>query len=386
MVIVLFPQSLLHSKLGTLSTGTWLHGFDRWDARYYVTIAEHGYTTHQPDARAFFPGYPLVVRAAHSLTAGLFSYEQTGCLVSFIAFVLATALLYRLVFERFGLRAALVSSALFCWFPTSVFFLAPYSEAFFALEILTVATLVDRRRWWWAAVVVGYASATSPEALVLVVALAAAALAAHRGLWRSIGYGLVGSLGMAAYVLYLGLRFKKPLDFIDVESNFHRVAIAPFVGVIENIGAIPHALIVHGSRFTVLPNLTAAALSTNIAWMWIVDDVAMLLAVAALIKLVVLAVRRGREPPLGRNPGVPTFWIVVLAGIVLIVSSTVLRSKGSPVSTESAARLVSVAFPLYPGLYLLASRRQTVIIVGLAFSITAACLTQILFNLGYWVT
>ncbi len=209
-MVSLFPQAMQHSKLGTLSSNTWLGVFDRWDARYYTTIAAHGYSSHFVDARAFFPGYPIVLRIAYEITGGVFTYSQTGCLVSFVAFVAAAVLLHRLVARRLGTRAALISTILFCWFPTSLFFLAPYSEALFALEILVVATLLDRGRWWAAALVAGYASATSPESAALTAAIVIAALVGHRGLRRAIGYGLVGSYGAVAYVLFLGVGSATP--------------------------------------------------------------------------------------------------------------------------------------------------------------------------------
>ena len=386
VVVVLFPQALLHSKLGTLSTGTWLDAFDRWDARYYLTIAAHGYPAHASDFRAFFPGYPLMVRLVHDVTGGLLSYTAAGCLVSFASFVVASGLLYGLIARRFGTRAALVSTLLFCWFPTSLFFLAPYSEALFALEIVAVATLLDRSRWWWAAIVAGYASATSPESVALTAALVVAALVARRGIGRTIGYAAVGSFGAAAFVTFLGIRFGDPLGFSNALPSFHRVVMAPYVGLIENVGGIVHDLRNPGSAVHVLPNLSAKVLQTNEVWMWMVDDAALILAGVALITLIVMAVRAHRDPNSADHVPVPIAWIVVLAGITLLASMSVVKVTGAPANTEAAARLVSVAFPLYVGLYLLVRRWQAPIIIGLSLSIAAAVLTQIMFNLGYWVT
>ncbi len=381
-----FPQSLLHSRLGTLSTGTWLEVFDRWDARYYLTIAAHGYPAHAPGVRAFFPGYPLVVRAVHVLTGGLLTYAQTACLVSMTTFVTAAGLLYRLVAIRFTARTALISTLAFCWFPTSVFFLAPYSEALFALEILAVATLCDRGKWWWAALVAGYASATSPESVALTGALVIAALVARRGLQRTVGYALAGSFGAVAFVTYLGIRFGKPLAFADALSGFHRVAMVPLVGMVENIGAIHQVLTTPHSPITGVRHLTATGLWSNVVWMWLVDDVALVLAVCALVTLIAATLRhRRRAGPLLESP-VPIAWTVLLAGVITTASATVIHVPGGPVSTEAVGRLVSVAFPLYVGLTLMVGRQRALVVVGLALSIAAALATQVLFNLGYWVT
>ncbi len=384
LVLVAFPGTLLHSKLGTLSDGTWLGAFDRWDAAYYVTIAAHGYPAHLPDARAFFPGYPVVVWAVHGVTGGVLGVAQTACLVSFAAFVLGAGLLESLVAGRLGGRASLVAAALFCWFPTSVFFLAPYSEALFALEILAVATLVERGRWWWAALVAGYATATSPEAVVLTAALVVAALGARRGLWRTAGYAALGCFGAAGYMAYLGARFGRPLDFAQVQTDFHRTVVFPFVGVAENIDAVFGVLTAHRTDISVLPNLTVDALWSNVAWMWVLDDAVLLTAVVALVVLVFrsLADHRDRRPSGER---VPPAWIVVLGGVTLIAAGTVIRQSGYA-STESAARMVSVAFPLYVGLALLFRRRATPLAVSLGVSVAVALVVQVLFNFGYWVT
>jgi hypothetical protein len=379
-VVVLFPQSMMHSKLGTLSRGTWLGAFDRWDAGHYTAIAAHGYGGH-PDQAAFFPGYPLVIRLVGEVTGGTATDAQLGCLISFAAFVGAAGLLYPLVARRFGTRAGLVSTVLFCWFPTSVFYLAPYSEALFALEIVAVATLVDRGRWWWAAVVAGYASATSPESVALTAALVVAALVAGRGLRRTVGYAVVGSLGAAAYLVYLGVRLGSPLAFAHALPDYHRITLPPFVATVENIGSVHRELSSMGSTTG-----TARSLLANVVWMWVVDDVAVVAAAAALIGLVVLAVRARRTPGSSIGARIPLAWLVILGGILLIASSTAIRTPGTLANTEGVARLLGVAFPLYVGLYLLVRRWQAPIVIGLGVSVAAAVVTQVLFNLGWWVT
>jgi hypothetical protein len=162
--------------------------------------------------------------------------------------------------------------------------------------------------------------------------------------------------------------------------------MAPYVGLIENVGGIIHDLRNPGSAVHVLPNLSAKVLQTNEVWMWIVDDAALILAAVALITLIVMAVRAHRDPNSADHVPVPVAWIVVLAGITLLASMSVVKVTGAPANTEAAARLVSVAFPLYVGLYFLVRRWQAPIIIGLSLSIAAAVLTQIMFNLGYWVT
>lgn len=397
-VVVLFPQSVQHTKLGTLSSGTWFGTFDRWDASYYTAIAARGYPSHPAYVRAFFPGYPVVIRVVHVMSGGLLGYSQTGSVVSFAAFIAAALLLHRLVARRFGSRAAMVAVLLFCWCPTSCFFLAPYTEALFALEILLVATLLDRGRWWPAALVAGYATATSPEAAAITLAIVVAALIARRGTARIVGYAVAGGWGAAAYMIFLGIRFGDPLAFAAVLSHWQRVEGFPFVGVVRNVSSIHRVLGQAGPLGT-----ESNVIAHNVALVWLLDDFMMVVAGCALVYLVVIALRARsatgaldtRSPlaaasaPDSRSPvggRVPMTWIVVLGGIVAIASTTTIRFAGTFTSTEADARLVSVAFPLYPALYLMLRRWPGTIILLITSTIAAALLFQVMFNLGYWMT
>jgi len=376
-----FPGTVLHTPLGTLNDGRWLGAFDRWDAAHYLQIAGHGYPASDPSLRVFFPGYPLVVRSVSAASGGLIGLVASACLVSMAAFLASGALLYRLVASRFGRRAALASTVLFCWFPTSIFFLAPYSEALFALEILIFATLLDRRRWWWAAAVAGLASATSPQGLVLALAIGVAAVLAHRGPARVVGSVALSAWGLVGYTLFLGVRFGRPLAFVQQETYWHRVAGFPLVAVIENLATVPHQ--VHQARVTTGVLHTAAL---DVSWMWALDDIGLLLATAVLVYLVIAKLRARTSPESSPAGRMPVVWLVILAGIVGIVSTTAIRAPGAPANPEADIRLLCVAFPVYPGLYLMTGGRRTVLVGGLVLTVVAALITQVLFSLGYWVT
>ncbi|MHB1711271.1 MAG: mannosyltransferase family protein [Acidimicrobiales bacterium] len=380
LVVVTFPGAMQHSRLGTLSSGTWLGTFDRWDAAYYTTIAAHGYPTDPQRLRAFFPGYPLIMRSVYDLAGGALAYSQAGCLVSWTALVLSALLLYRLVDDRFGSRAALVSVVLLCWFPTSCFLLAPYSEALFILEILMTVTLADRGAWWSAAMVGGYASATSPEGLVLALAIGVAAIAAHRGVWRASRYTLLGTWGLAAYSIFLDIRFGDPLSYVTEQRDWHRVTGLPFANVVENIGAIRHVM---DERGPVPP--AYRFVRTNIVLAWMLNDAVMVLALAAVIFLVATARRRWVRGGEGERQTIPLSWIIILGGILGTLSVSSIRFAGSLISTESDARLLSVAFPIYPALHLMVRRWSVLLAAAVVISIAAALLFQAMFNLGYWV-
>jgi hypothetical protein len=394
LVVVLLPQSRQHLSNGSLSAGTWAGTFDRWDSTYYLGIAQHGYPLGNVSQSAFFPGYSLLVAAVHALSLGGLSYLQSSLTVSWIAFVAATILLYQLAARLFGLRVALIATALFCWFPASLFFLAPYSEALFALEIVALLSLIERERFAAAACMAAYASATSPESIALTVTLVLAAICARWGLWRIVSYAVVSIIGIAAYMVYLWARFKDPFEFESVQKFWHRSENLPFVGLFRNFIAL--------HRFFVGPGqLPGGTLPTyaNIKWMWMLDDASLIAATGltvALFAMWMLRARRHEMPLFGpsamtsanEDGPIPVTLVVFATVIVLIAASTTIFPYGLSTfaSTEGEARFVSIAMPLYMSGALVIRRYPSLICMAIGGSVIASLLFQALFNLGYWVT
>src|SRR5215467_10223816 len=65
---VLFRMGLTGAVSAPLAPADLLASWQKWDANWYLSIAQHGY--NQAQATAFFPLYPLFVRAAAVLTGG----------------------------------------------------------------------------------------------------------------------------------------------------------------------------------------------------------------------------------------------------------------------------------------------------------------------------
>jgi hypothetical protein len=391
LVLTLFPQSRQHLAFGTLSNGTWFGAFDRWDSAYYTEIASHGYLAGQPGYSAFFPGYPALIWCVHTLTFGSLSYLRVGILVSWVSLVAASILLYRLTRRHFDERAALIATGLFCWFPASLFFLAPYSEALLVLELLVVVTLLDKKWFLVAALIAGYATATSPEAIVLIVAIVAAACLSRRGVARVAGYAAVSCAGLVAYGGYLWARYGSPIEFDKVQKLWHRSENPPFFGLYRNVVALLHYFQGPGpAPGGVTPTFT------NVRYTWLFDDTALVVAAIATIGFAVLAARPWLErrrlgPAPASTPApfsIPSSFLIIAVGIMLIGACTTIYPYGAShfASTEGEARFVSVVFPIYiAGGYLL-RRRPALLFWVLGSSVAAALLFQALYNLGYWVT
>ena len=396
LLLTLFPQSIQHLGFGTLNHGTWFGAFDRWDSAYYTSIAAHGYPVAQPVYSAFFPGYPLLIRLVHELSFGQLPYVQSAMVVSWASFTGATLLLYQLGVRHFDRRVALIATGLFCWFPASLFLLAPYSEALLALEILAVVALLDRRHFVAAAVVAGYASATSPQAIVLAGAVVLAAILARQAIIKSVGYAVISGAGLIAYGGFSWSTYGSPIEFDKVQKLWQRSENLPFFGLYRNVVALREFFVGPGPS-TGGPDVTYA----NLKYVWILDDVALALAGVLTVVLVWLAVRPrlsarsgtgAHAPPRLAVPrtgvSIPASFLVVTLGIVLIAACTTIYPYGSSTfaSTEGEARFVSVVFPLFLAAGYLLRRRPGLLVWVVGLSAAAALLFQALYNFGYWMT
>jgi len=195
---LILPDSVgFHSqapRVGNLE----LSGWYEWDAAWYLRIAANGpqmgyspYVTsdvHHFSAFAFFPLYPLTVRAAATFAPGALdpipaapnggaprpSLLVVALIVSNVIFALALVALYLLALARAGPAAARRAVWLLCLFPTSVFFSAPYSEGMFLLWLVLFFLMLQRQRWWLAGLCGALAAATRSLGVALVLPYLAA--------------------------------------------------------------------------------------------------------------------------------------------------------------------------------------------------------------------
>ncbi len=175
--------------------GPLLSAWYRWDAEWYLRIAgngpQMGYSSywvnkdHHFSAFAFFPLYPLTVRAAATVVPGALDAVPFGgpaqpqliavsLVVSNVIFALALVALYLLALARAGPAAARRAVWLLCLFPTSVFFSAPYSEGMFLLWLVLFFLMLQRQRWWLAGLCGALAAATRSLGVALVLPYLAA--------------------------------------------------------------------------------------------------------------------------------------------------------------------------------------------------------------------
>jgi hypothetical protein len=199
---------------------------NRWDAPLFVAIARHGYadrvaglTAHQVEGlRAFFPLYPLLVRAI----ACLFGVSELSAAVavSVAAGAGAVALLYRIALRVTGEEAAGRAVLLFSFFPGAMVLSMPYSEGIMILLAAATLLALMEERWWLAGLTAALATASRASALGLVPACLWMAVRAYRrgAGWRPFVAPALAPAGIGTFFAFLWARTGDPLAYLNAEK------------------------------------------------------------------------------------------------------------------------------------------------------------------------
>ncbi|HVU35681.1 MAG TPA: mannosyltransferase family protein [Opitutaceae bacterium] len=335
---------------GFLPPRTVLDWFLRWDALWYLDVAEHGYHfAHPGDPTTnvgYFPLYPWLMRLV-SLN-GVLDRRAAGYVVSFVGFWLACVLLWRLVAREWrDQRIARWAVTFLVFSPISFFFTSLYSESWFLPLSIGCLLAARRRRWWLAGIFGALAAFTRIVGVALVVPLAWEALLAMReeGGWRWPRLSeILGSampvLGILAYAAVMWATFGNPFMYSQAQID-------------------------SGRHFTWFWGLFARSSFTGLSlfyrWWFAGTVVISLLALAAGVLL------RMRT----------TYIVYALTFGFIYISARFI---------DSVPRYFGVLFPLYIVAALLVVRWPRLATPLLALSVILQTLSVILFVNGYWFT
>ncbi|MCM4083069.1 mannosyltransferase family protein [Paractinoplanes hotanensis] len=212
----------------TPATAELLTGLNRWDTEHYLRIAESGYST-DPGSPAFFPLYPLLIRATDVIVPG--GALVAALLVANVAAFGALAMVYRLADGEFGPRVAQRATWYLAIFPTGFFLFIGYNESLFILLMAGALYAGRRGCWWWAGCFGALSSATRLFGVLLVLPLAVE-------YFRQVGWPLrrlrldvlslaLIPLGAALYSLYCLFALNDPLAFSAAQDRWGRQYTAP---------------------------------------------------------------------------------------------------------------------------------------------------------------
>jgi hypothetical protein len=184
---------------------SFLEGWDSWDVSLFIKVAKYGYGGYpaqypDKDIEAFFPGFPVVLRAVHGFVP---SWAAAGLLVSFVAGAVAMVYLSRLagLDGIDGDRAVLY----LVLSPYAVFLAAGYSEALFLAFALPGWYAARRGHWAAAGLLVAAAATVRVSGAFLAIALVVEWATTSRDL-RVLGWlaaPFVALFGYAAYLHHL---------------------------------------------------------------------------------------------------------------------------------------------------------------------------------------
>lgn len=307
--------------------------FGSWDGRWYDEVARHGYLLvpgRQSDP-AFFPLYPMILRAFHA--AGI-PILPASVVLSQVALLLGLLALYELGRQLLPQADAARAAVLAAVFPIGFVFSMEYPEApVFALLALA-GFFALRGRWIGSALFAATATLARPEGVLISIPIAVLAIRLWRALpqparGRAVAAALAAPAALLSFPLYLGWTLHNPLAWEVAQRAWGRSFKTD--GLVRLFTSFPAELHRHP---------------------WFVRDAAFV-----VVYLVLLAG--------ARRAGVGWEWIAFGLLIVLLPLTTG--------SFESDARFGLLALPVYWGLALLTRRRWAEwLLIGASLVLLAA--------------
>jgi mannosyltransferase PIG-V len=364
IVISLLTGTLFYDIPG--SDRTLLGLWHRWDVKWYVFVADHGYRWHPPPIQsdlAFFPLYPLCMHIL-TLLSPLSTYGA-GLLITSLSFAAALYLLHRLVVHDFGPEVAERTLYYLGLFPTALFFFTAYPEALYLACCLGCVYALRLRRWWIAGLCGMAAALTRQLGLLLVVPFAIEYLES-RQLERPVSLRSLARLGpivlvpagTLAFMIYLQIAQGNALLFLRAQEAWGRTLAPPWQGMLTDINHIMHPI-------TYLPMHTQVA-----------EHTLALLDLSFLALFLALLVIGVRYLPRSYTAYTLTVWLTILINPAI--------GPRQPLALLSVSRFGLVLFPPFIVLGLL-GRRRAVDRFLLALFVALLSLFTIVFVRGRWI-
>lgn len=192
------PGELQGEGIASGPSTSFIESWNRWDADRFRAINEFGYGAVGDETNyAFFPGFPLLVKALNLLDIDL---TLAGLLVSLVAGLAAAVALGRLT----GLAGGRPELGVLAWAlaPFAVYLAAPHSEALFCAFAFWAWYYARTGRWWTAGLLGMAASVVRINGIFLAVGLVVLFLTTQGRPWRKGPAVLLPFLGTVAVFTY----------------------------------------------------------------------------------------------------------------------------------------------------------------------------------------
>ncbi len=211
----------------------------RWDSFWYTSISRHGYnfSDQKNSSIAFFPLYPMLIKAGHLATGAGEAKVSFGLNIVFS--FLAVLYLYRLAKIDYDEKKSLAVVAVFLFFQPAYFFLAGYPDALFAMLAIFSLCLARKKAWGKAGIAAGLLAVTKPYGILILPALGLEYLWSHswnakiffkRIDWLPL---LLPLFSFGGFVLFNYFEFHNPLAFLDAQQTWGRTLTNPALALWE---------------------------------------------------------------------------------------------------------------------------------------------------------
>lgn len=267
----------------SFSRNEFLNLVTKWDGEWYYNIASDGYrwddVLPHRGRFAFFPAFPLAVRAAGWVVDNVI---VGGLIVSLGAFLWALTYLFRLAREELDESAARAAVLLLAFYPFAIFYGVLYSESLFLLAVLGAFYHLRRTEWakasGWALIV----GLTRPNGFLVSAVLAVALTERFVRLrregrfddreWARLRAGMVVSVlpiaGTLIYSLFCWSRTGDPLAWLRLQEFWGRGVYTFGQMVVDRYNRITQEGFL--AYVTALPtdfvNICAAVFAVAAAW------------------------------------------------------------------------------------------------------------------------
>lgn len=279
---VTFPLARPEQFTVFASTDHFWDTFARNDSGWYLGIASRGYRW-VPGGRgnlAFFPAYPLLMRAVGRAVGGTQSdFYFGGIVVSWLASIGGIALVYALARRLMAHERAWHAALLTYVFPFAFFFGVVYSEALFVLALATALYGLESRRWGLAVLGGAVLTATRVNGVMAVPALVVIGWQAAGGevaaRFRGALAGAAAVAGIAAYCAYNWTVSGDPFEWYHAITRwgYHpgtTLTANPLWVFAANLSTRPYAYLVgeHAAPYDVLNGLFPVVMVAALPWIW----------------------------------------------------------------------------------------------------------------------
>jgi hypothetical protein len=214
----------------------YLEAWARYDACWYMTIAERGYRApigSYGDMRPnFFPLFPVLVTAIIPLAripllAGLIA--SNACYLVFLL------LLWRLICLDWSPDVARRATWIYLLFPSAFFLSGAYSESLLLAVVAGALLAARRKRWLLAGVLAALATLARPVGIAAVVPIVFEYLTEHQtaaaggdhpaGIWLRLL--LPTLLAVAGYLVFASTMFGDPMATVTGQASIRGPVAAP---------------------------------------------------------------------------------------------------------------------------------------------------------------